>query len=91
MTLNPNGPVVLERDLLIIFESFTTGTPAATIIAQQTASSGMWAAGEGMEVLYLVPLFYLLRPILFDLAGQLLKSGSQAKRLGVLVLALLRP
>ena len=91
MTLNPNGPVVLERDLLIIFESFTTGTPAATIIAQQTASSGMWAAGEGMEVLYLVPLFYLLRPILFDLAGQLLKSGSQAKRLGVFVLALLRP
>src|SRR5262249_39959061 len=37
--------VVLKRDLMISFESFMTGTPTSTIIAQQSASSGMWAAG----------------------------------------------
>ena len=59
--------VVLERNLMIAFESLTTGTPAATIIAQQAASSGMWAAGEGMEQIYLMILIYLLRPIFFNL------------------------
>ena len=62
--------VVLKRELMISFESFSIGTPAATIIARQTASSGMWAAGEGLEEIYLVILFYLLWPICFNLAGQ---------------------
>jgi len=66
--------VVLERELMIHLESLTTGTPVSTIIAQQNASSGMWAGGEMLEQLYLVPLIYLLWPILFNLAGQLLKS-----------------
>jgi len=70
--------VVLERELMIRVESITTGTPVATIVAQQNASSGMWAAGEGMEQLYLVPLMYLLWPILFNLAGQLFKPRSAA-------------
>lgn len=63
--------VMLRREAMIRLESFTTGTPIATIVAQQTASSGMWAAGEGMEELYLVGLLYLLRPIAFNLAGRL--------------------
>jgi hypothetical protein len=67
--------VVIERELMIRIESITTGTPIATIIAQQNASSGMWAAGEGMEQLYLVPLMYLLWPIVFNLAGQLFKPA----------------
>jgi hypothetical protein len=63
------GAVVVKRGLMIGFESLTTGTPVSTIIAQQTASSGMWAAGEGMEALYLATLIYLLWPIAFNLAG----------------------
>jgi hypothetical protein len=66
--------VVVKRGLMISFESLTTGTPVSTIIAQQTASSGMWAAGEGMEAMYLVALIYLLWPIAFNLAGRALSS-----------------
>jgi len=66
--------VVVKRGLMISFESFTTGTPVSTIIAQQTASSGMWAAGEGMEAMYLVALIYLLWPIAFNLAGRAFSS-----------------
>lgn len=68
--------VVLKRDLMISYESFLTGTPATTIIARQNESSGMWAAGEGMEEIYLVVLMYLLWPIFFNLAGQLFKPRT---------------
>jgi hypothetical protein len=61
--------VVLKRELMTALESLTSGTPIAAILAQQTASSGMWAAGEGLEQLYLVPLLYLLWPIVFNIAG----------------------
>ena len=61
--------VVLKRELLTALESLTTGTPVAAIVAQQTASSGMWAAGEGLEQLYLVPLIYLVWPVVFNIAG----------------------
>lgn len=64
--------VVLLRELLIRLASFRSGTPVADIIAQQNASSGMWAAGEAMEAAYLVVLIYLLWPILFNLAGRLI-------------------
>ena len=66
--------VVLERELLIHFESLMTGTPVSTIVAQQSASSGMWADGEMLEQFYLVPLIYLLWPVLFNLAAQQFKS-----------------
>ena len=65
--------VVLKRELMIRYESFATGTPAATIIAQQNASSGMWAFGEGLEAMYLVVLIYLLWPIVFNFVGQFFK------------------
>jgi hypothetical protein len=71
--------VVLKRELMISFESRRTGTPVSTIVAQQSASSGMWAFGEGLEEIYLVILMYLLWPILFNLAGQLFKSRSPTK------------
>jgi len=57
--------MVLKRDLMIIYEAATTGTSTAQIIDQQNASSGMWAFREGLEVLFLVVLFYLLWPICF--------------------------
>jgi hypothetical protein len=62
--------VVLKRELLIRFESFSTGTPVGTIVARQNASSGMYAFGEGLETIYLVPLLYLLWPIFFNLVGR---------------------
>jgi hypothetical protein len=70
--------VVVERELMIHFESLTTGTPVSAIVAQQTASSGMWAAGEGIKQLYLVPLLYLLWPIFFNLAGWVFERRSFA-------------
>jgi len=63
---------IVWRDVMIRLESHRTGTPVSAIAAQQTASSGMWAAGEGMEALYLVPLIYLVWPMLFNGAGWLL-------------------
>jgi hypothetical protein len=60
--------VFVKREVMIALESLTTGTPVSTIVALQTASSGMWAAGEGMEVVYLAALIYLLWPIAFNVA-----------------------
>ena len=73
----PYALVVLKRNVMIAWESFMTGTPAALIIEQQTASSGMWAAGEMLEECYLVVLLYLLWPVLFNLAGWLLAQRSR--------------
>ena len=68
--------VVLHRELMISYESFTTGTPTATIVAEQDASSGMYAFSEGLEVFYFVVLIYLILPILFNLGGRLLKPRT---------------
>jgi hypothetical protein len=65
--------MVLKRDLMIRYESFTSGTPVATIIDWQNQSSGMWAFSEGNEVIYLVVLIYLLWPVFFNVVGQLFK------------------
>ena len=65
--------MTLKRDLMIRYESFTSGTPVATIIDLRNQSGGMWAFSEGNEVLYLVVLIYLLWPIFFNLVGRLLE------------------
>jgi len=69
--------VVLLRELMIAYTSFRTGIPVASIVAEQTASSGMHAFGEALETLYLVPLIYLLWPVFFNLAGRLLKPRTK--------------
>jgi hypothetical protein len=69
--------VVLKRELMIRYESFMTGTPISTIVDTQNASSGMWAAGEGMEQTYLFMLAYLLWPVFFNLSGRLFKRRSR--------------
>lgn len=65
--------VALKRELLIRVESLSTGTPVETIIDWQTASSGMYAFGEGLETIFLVTLLYLLWPIFFNLVGRRFK------------------
>jgi hypothetical protein len=72
--------MVLKRDLMIMYEAATTGTSTAQIINQQNASSGMWAFGEGLEVLFLVVLFYLLWPICFNVVGRLLRPWASSKK-----------
>jgi hypothetical protein len=62
--------MVLKRDLMIRYESYTTGVSTAQIIDTQNASSGMWAFGEGMEVMYLVVLIYLIWPVVFNVVGR---------------------
>jgi hypothetical protein len=71
--------IVLKRNLLIRYQAAVTGTSVAQIINQQNASSGMWAAGEGMEELCLVVFLYLLWPICFNLTAHFprLRASSQ--------------
>jgi hypothetical protein len=72
--------MVLQRDLMIMYEAATTGISTAEIIDQQNATSGMWAFREGLEVLFLVVLFYLLWPICFNVAGRLPRLWASSKR-----------
>ena len=65
--------VALKGDLMIRYESFSTGTPVETIIDRQNASSGMYAFSESLEAMYLVTLLYLLWPIVFNLAERLFR------------------
>jgi hypothetical protein len=71
--------MVLKRNLMILYESATTGISTAQIIDRQNASSGMWAFGEGIEVMFIVVLLYLIWPIVFNIAGHLATTMASAK------------
>jgi hypothetical protein len=62
--------VFVKRDLMNSYESFSTGRSVEEIVAEQTASSGMYAFGEGLEATYLFILIYLLWPLAFNLAAR---------------------
>ena len=66
--------MVVKRELMIRLQAAVTGRSVEDIVAEQSASSGMWAFAEGMEVLYLVPLLYLLWPVAFNLVSRLFRS-----------------
>ncbi|HEY4037557.1 MAG TPA: hypothetical protein VGM15_01945, partial [Burkholderiaceae bacterium] len=68
------------RELMIWREAVATGVSRAQIIAQQNASSGMWAFGEMLVILYFGVLLYLLRPIFVNLAGQLIRARKLPTR-----------
>jgi hypothetical protein len=72
--------MMLKRELMIMYEAATTGTSTAQIIDQQNASSGMWSFGEGLDVLFLVVLCYLLWPICFNVLGRLPRRWASAKK-----------
>jgi hypothetical protein len=63
--------MVLMRNLIIMVQSVTTGMSTAQIIQDQNASGGMWAFSEGIEVMYIVILLYLLWPMVFNIVGRL--------------------
>jgi hypothetical protein len=71
--------MVFKRNLMILYESATTGNSTAQIIANQNASSGMWAFSEGLEVMFLVALLYLIWPIGFNIAGRLATTMASPK------------
>ena len=71
--------MVLKRNLMVMYQSATTGISTAQIIDQQNASSGMWAFAEGMEVMYLVVLLYLLWPIVFNVVSRLAAMMASSK------------
>jgi hypothetical protein len=71
--------MVLKRDLMIMYESATTGISTAQIIDRQNASSGMWAFAEGNEVMYMVVLFYLIWPIVFNIVGRAAATMASPK------------
>jgi hypothetical protein len=71
--------MVLKRNLMVMYQSATTGISIAQIIDQQNASSGMWAFAEGMEVMYLVVLLYLLWPIVFNVLSRLAAMVASSK------------
>jgi hypothetical protein len=49
------------------------------ILKIRDASSGIWVFGKGMDVIYLVVLLYLLRPIAFLLVGILAAAMASHK------------
>lgn len=70
--------MVLKRDLMILRQAAATGVSPDQIIAQQNASSGMWAFGESLEVMFLVVLLYLLWPACFNVVGGLLRPKASS-------------
>ena len=72
--------MVWKRDFMIARQAAAMGVPVAQIIDQQNASGGMWAFSEGLEVLYLVPLLYLIGPLVFNLFGHAIKLLWPARR-----------
>lgn len=72
--------MLLKRELMILFQSARTGMSVAQIVDLQNASSGMWAFSEGLEVLFLVALFYLLWPACFNLVGKMARSWTSSSR-----------
>lgn len=71
--------MVLKRNLMIMYQSASTGISTSQIIATQNASSGMWAFAEGIEVMFMVVLFYLLRPIVFNIVGRVAATMASPK------------
>jgi hypothetical protein len=71
--------MVFKRYLMIQHQAAITGMSVAQIIDQQNASSGMWAFAEGNEEIYLVILFYLLWPIVFNLVGRAAATTASRK------------
>jgi hypothetical protein len=65
--------MILVGNLSIMYESASTGRTIAEIIEIRNASGGMWAFSEGLEVICLMVLFYLLRPFCFNAVWRLPK------------------
>ena len=79
LTLAYEAMVVL-RNLIILGQAAASGMSRAQVIDLQNASGGMWAFAEGNEVMFMIALFYLLRPMVFNIVGRLV--GSESRKAG---------
>jgi hypothetical protein len=70
--------MLLKREVMIHVTSFRTDMSVDAIVEMQNASSGMHAFGEGIEVLYLVGLCYLLWPVVFSGVARVFCSLSRS-------------
>jgi len=68
--------MVLNRELIIRYQAVTTGVSTQQIVDIQNASGGMWAFAEGNEVIFLVILLYLLRPVVFSIVRRVVARSS---------------
>ena len=74
--------MVVNRNAIIDYQAITTGVSRQQIIDVQDASGGMWAFAEGNEVMYLVALLYVLRPVVVSLAGSAAARRGAARKAG---------
>jgi len=72
--------MILIGNLSIMYESASTGRTVAEIIEIRNASGGMWAFSEGLEVMYLMVLFYLLWPVCLNAVCRLPKLWASVKK-----------
>jgi hypothetical protein len=70
------GAMVLKRYAMILFQSTMTGMSVGQIMDIQNQSSGMWAFAEGNEVMFMMVVLYLIRPIAFNVAGRLRAANA---------------
>lgn len=71
--------MVLKRAVMVRFEAARSGMSVAQVIDLQNASSGMWAFAEGLEVMFLVVLLYLLRPVVFNIVSRVVTTTASPK------------
>lgn len=71
--------MVLKRSLMVRFEAARSGMSVAQVIDLHNASGGMWAFAEGLEVMFLVVLLYLLRPAVFNIVSRLVTTIASPK------------
>ena len=71
--------MVVLRSLIILGQAAASGMSRAQIIDIQNASGGMWAFAEMNEVMYMVILFYLAWPMVFNGVGRLAGKTVEAK------------
>jgi hypothetical protein len=74
------GGTKAETSLLdSVIKAATTGSSAAQVTDLHNASGGMWAFAEGNEVMFLVILLYLLRPVVFNIVGRVAATMASPK------------
>ena len=71
--------MLLKSDLMMRVEAARTGMSLAKVIDLHNASGGMWAFSEGLEVMFLVVLLYLLRPVVFNIVSRLIATTASPK------------
>ena len=77
--------VALKEEWTAILEASRRGVTVSQILQERDASSGMMAFGEGLEIMYLVVLLYLMWPVAVNAAcGLWRRFGRRAATRGML-------